>query len=298
MGEVPEQLPGSSGVLLIIFGCILYPSTRPKSGKLSAPHFGPLAPTENPRPKRVTIHDQIDEGEHAGTGTWTTEERRLPNGVLGTPRPRIDKRRPEIGLHRPRDHQDQGAGFRLYFETHHGSRLERTLQKKLGQSRRHPINSVEPVRPTCPHGTRLLEPSLGRACLPALGESTPIRPLVMGHTDHRCRVMHRVTPLRELLSDLFPYNSTGKGLDAEDVSEADTSIDFESTPLQEAPARELPDMIRDEDRETLAISHSRIDRGNLGHPHPWDAAMPHKHTEHEQCFRLSLGSHTDTPNDF
>ncbi|OWM90091.1 hypothetical protein CDL15_Pgr000878 [Punica granatum] len=26
--------------------------------------------------------------------------------------------------------------------------------------------------------------------------------------------------------------------------------------------------------------------------------MPHKHTEHEQCFRLSFGSHTDTLNDF
>ncbi|PKI75100.1 hypothetical protein CRG98_004574 [Punica granatum] len=26
--------------------------------------------------------------------------------------------------------------------------------------------------------------------------------------------------------------------------------------------------------------------------------MPHKHTKHEQCFRLSLGSHTDTSNDF
>ncbi|PKI57891.1 hypothetical protein CRG98_021730 [Punica granatum] len=27
-------------------------------------------------------------------------------------------------------------------------------------------------------------------------------------------------------------------------------------------------------------------------------AMPHNHTEHEQCFRLSFGSHIDTPNDF
>ncbi|PKI50336.1 hypothetical protein CRG98_029272 [Punica granatum] len=89
------------------------------------------------------------------------------------------------------------------------------------------------------------------------------------HTDHRCRVMHGLSPLRELLSGLFPYNSTGKGLDAEDGSEADTSIDFESTPLQEAPARESPDTIRDEDCETLAIGDSRIDRGNLGHPHPW-----------------------------
>ncbi|PKI61309.1 hypothetical protein CRG98_018300 [Punica granatum] len=44
--EVPRLSPGPSGVLLMVFGCILYPSTQPKRSKLSAPNFGPLAPTE------------------------------------------------------------------------------------------------------------------------------------------------------------------------------------------------------------------------------------------------------------
>ncbi|OWM68450.1 hypothetical protein CDL15_Pgr026994 [Punica granatum] len=81
MGEVPKQSPGPSGVLLIIFGCILYPSTQPKRGKLSAPHFSPPAPTENtnsdldhsptdktdkrPTEARVTIHKWANKGKHA-----------------------------------------------------------------------------------------------------------------------------------------------------------------------------------------------------------------------------------------
>ncbi|OWM87691.1 hypothetical protein CDL15_Pgr027295 [Punica granatum] len=40
--------------------------------------------------------------------------------------------------------------------------MNKSVNGALGQSRRRPISSVGPVRLTCPHGTRLLEPSVGR----------------------------------------------------------------------------------------------------------------------------------------
>ncbi|OWM65142.1 hypothetical protein CDL15_Pgr008729 [Punica granatum] len=42
-------------VPLMIFGYLLSSSTQPKRGKLSAPHFGPPAPTEDFRPKLRTL---------------------------------------------------------------------------------------------------------------------------------------------------------------------------------------------------------------------------------------------------
>ncbi|PKI31061.1 hypothetical protein CRG98_048548, partial [Punica granatum] len=36
-----------------------------------------------------------------------------------------------------------------------------------------------------------------------------------GHVGHRRKVMHRLTPFRELLSSLFPCTLTGKGLGTE-----------------------------------------------------------------------------------
>ncbi|PKI68956.1 hypothetical protein CRG98_010636 [Punica granatum] len=80
MGKVPKQSSGPSEVLLIICGCILYPNTQPKRGKLSALYSSPPAPTvntnsdtdhnttdkteEHPTQARVTIHKRTDRGKH------------------------------------------------------------------------------------------------------------------------------------------------------------------------------------------------------------------------------------------
>ncbi|PKI56022.1 hypothetical protein CRG98_023581 [Punica granatum] len=79
-----------------------------------------------------------------------------------------------------------------------GSSPAFTAFRTLGQSLRRPISFVGPVRLACPHGIRLLEPSLGR-----------------GHAGHRQRVMYGLTPFRELLSSLLPYTLIGKGLGME-----------------------------------------------------------------------------------
>ncbi|PKI75252.1 hypothetical protein CRG98_004292 [Punica granatum] len=47
---MPGRSPRSDGVLLMIFGCIIYPSTQLKRGKLSASHFGPSALGDSGRP--------------------------------------------------------------------------------------------------------------------------------------------------------------------------------------------------------------------------------------------------------
>ncbi|PKI69679.1 hypothetical protein CRG98_009950 [Punica granatum] len=47
-----------------------------------------------------------------------------------------------------------------------GFRHEQTLQVALGPSQRRPIRFVGPVRLVCPHGIRILEPSLGRLLMP------------------------------------------------------------------------------------------------------------------------------------
>ncbi|PKI74450.1 hypothetical protein CRG98_005132 [Punica granatum] len=46
--------------------------------------------------------------------------RHFPDEAPGMPDPRTNKRHPEIGLHTPEGHQDQGTGFRLLFGTHLG----------------------------------------------------------------------------------------------------------------------------------------------------------------------------------
>ncbi|OWM91518.1 hypothetical protein CDL15_Pgr008078 [Punica granatum] len=50
-----EAVAGTKRVLLMIFGYLLSSSTQSKRGKLSAPHFGPPAPTEDFRRRLGTL---------------------------------------------------------------------------------------------------------------------------------------------------------------------------------------------------------------------------------------------------
>ncbi|PKI68863.1 hypothetical protein CRG98_010718 [Punica granatum] len=94
------RLPGPNGVFLIVFGCILYPSTQSKSGKLSAPHFGPPALTENsnshsdhsptnkteegPAEAPVSIHSRVIGGNCIGHGAMDyRKEARATRKVIG-----------------------------------------------------------------------------------------------------------------------------------------------------------------------------------------------------------------------
>ncbi|PKI37274.1 hypothetical protein CRG98_042337 [Punica granatum] len=115
-GEKPEWKMYFNGAVNSIgsgIGAVLI-SPDGRYYPVSAPHFGPPAPTEDFRPNaQGTIHDRKIEGKHAGT-------ERLPNGAPERPDSRTDKRHPKIGLHIPKDHQDHGTGFRLRFGVHLG----------------------------------------------------------------------------------------------------------------------------------------------------------------------------------